>query len=206
MLFNLLETNSRMSVFRRLKLIGYLTSYTDAGRYYTLQNIPKFDSWGLWIYKGIGFSQSGSLKETVIRIVKSSSGGMAPKELMHLLKIRVPNTLHNALHGLIKSNSLSKHRLEGLSIYADADPDLAQKQVNARRQEIQKDANLVEPLSSETTIAVLVEALKVEKVIASPTTIVKRLAIRGLSVTVEQVNRILSMYEIQAEKKTIRRQ
>ena len=35
-LFRVLETNSRMSVFRRLKLIGYLTSFTDAGRYYPL--------------------------------------------------------------------------------------------------------------------------------------------------------------------------
>jgi len=49
-LFHLLETKSRMSVFRRLKLIGYMTSFTDAGRYYTLEDIPAFDSWGLWFY------------------------------------------------------------------------------------------------------------------------------------------------------------
>jgi len=46
-LFHVLETNSRMSVFRRLKPIGYLTSFTDAGRYYTLSDIPSFDSLGL---------------------------------------------------------------------------------------------------------------------------------------------------------------
>lgn len=203
-LFNVLETNSRMSVFRRLKLIGYLTSYTDAGRYYTLKDIPVFDSWGLWFYKGVGFSQAGTLKATVVEIVHSSHAGMTPKELLHLLKIRTPNTLHNALHGLVKSNILSRHRLKGLCLYTNAHPDQAQKQIMARRQEIERKAQLVEPLSTETTIAVLVEALKAAKVMAPASTIVDRLAVRGLTVTVEQVKRIFSLYEINAEKKTMK--
>jgi len=201
-LFHVLETSSRMSVFRRLKLIGYITSFTDAGRYYTLQEIPVFDSWGLWFYKGIGFSRAGTLKAAIIEIVHSSSAGKTPKELLHLLKIRIPNTLHNALHGLVKSNHLCRYRLERLSLYTK--PDEAQIQIEARRQEIQRRAQLVEPLSTETTIYVLVEALKADKVMVSPSTIVARLSARGLAVTVEQVNRILSQYGIQAEKKTIK--
>ena len=36
----------------------YLSSYTHAGRYYTLENISKFDEQGLWFYR------DGTLKET----------------------------------------------------------------------------------------------------------------------------------------------
>ncbi len=204
-LFNVLETNSRMSVFRRLKLLGYLTSYTDAGRYYTLQDIPMFDSWGLWFHKGIGFSRSGTLKATVVEMVNSSSTGMTPKELLHLLKIRTPNTLHNALHVLVKSNTLSRNRLKKLCLYTNPHPETMQKQIKARHQRTQKPALFIESISTETTIAVLVEALKEGKVIVPQSTIVARLAVRGLFVTVEQVNQIFSQYEIQVQKKTIKR-
>lgn len=203
-LFNVLGTKSRMSVFRRLKLVGYLTSFTDAGCYYTLQEIPSFDSWGLWFYKGIGFSNAGTLKATVMEIVQSSSAGMTPKEMLHLLKLRIPNTLHNALHGLVKSNDLSRHRLEGLCLYTNTDPDKAQIQIEARRRQTQRGAQLAEPFSTETAIAVLVEALKAGEVMVPPSTIVARLAVRGLAVTVEQVNRIFSQYGIEAGKKTMR--
>ena len=204
-LFHILETNSRMSVFRRLKLIGYLTSFTDAGRYYTLNDIPSFDSWGLWFYKGIGFSKAGTLKATVAELTHSSEAGMTPKEMLHLLKIRVPNTLHNALHVLVKSNHLSRNRLEGLRLYTDAHPDKAKIQFDARRRQIQTRVQLAEPLSTETTIAVLVETLKSEKIMVYPATISARLGVRGLPVTVEQVEQILSQYGIQAGKKTMKR-
>ncbi len=104
-LFHVLDTHSRMSVFRRLKPIGYLTSFTDAGRYYTLPDIPKFDPLGLWFYQGVGFSRAGTLKSTVIDLVNLSEAGMTPTEALNLLRLRVPNSLHNSLHGLIKDES-----------------------------------------------------------------------------------------------------
>ncbi len=68
-LFRALDTQCRMSVFRRLKEIGYRTSYTHCGRYYTLENIPKFDERGLWFYQDVGFSKSGTLKATLKTLV-----------------------------------------------------------------------------------------------------------------------------------------
>ena len=65
-------TSSRMTVFRRLRQMQYVTSYTHAGRYYTLYNIARFDSEGIWFYDDIGFSQSGSLKNTVNYLVDES--------------------------------------------------------------------------------------------------------------------------------------
>ena len=79
-LFRVLDTQSRMSVFRRLKPLGYLSSFTDAGCYYTLHDIPKFDPLGLWFYQGVGFSRAGTLKSTVIDIVNLSETGKTPTE------------------------------------------------------------------------------------------------------------------------------
>ena len=43
-----LNAESRMTVFRHLKEVGYRSSFTHAGRYYTLAEIPKFDEDGLY--------------------------------------------------------------------------------------------------------------------------------------------------------------
>ena len=55
MRFQTLKTKSRMSIFRRLREIGYLSSYTHTGRYYTLSRIPQFDNYGLWFYQALVF-------------------------------------------------------------------------------------------------------------------------------------------------------
>jgi len=49
-LSKILQTKSRMSIFRRLKEIGYFSSFSHAGKYYTLTNIPQFDENGLWFH------------------------------------------------------------------------------------------------------------------------------------------------------------
>ena len=92
--FQILDTNSRMSAFRRLKSMGYLTIFTNAGRYYTLSDIPRFDKQGLWFYQDVGFSHAGTLKSTVIELVNFSAAGMTPNEALNLLRLRVPNSLH----------------------------------------------------------------------------------------------------------------
>src|SRR2546428_349250 len=69
-----LHTESRTTIFRVLSAVGYRTSYSHAGRYYTLKRIPKFDSHGIWLHRGIGFSLYGTLRATVIHLVEISPG------------------------------------------------------------------------------------------------------------------------------------
>src|SRR3989442_417549 len=98
-LFTVLETHSRMSVFRRLSDIGYFSSYSHAGRYYTLEDIPQFDRDGLWHYQGVGFSRYGSLKSTVEHLVKDADTGRTHSELYVRLQVRVHNTLLDLVRG-----------------------------------------------------------------------------------------------------------
>jgi hypothetical protein len=43
-----LGTDIDLTVFRKLKQIEYLASYTHPGRFYTLAEIAHFDDHGLW--------------------------------------------------------------------------------------------------------------------------------------------------------------
>ena len=56
-IFKILGTKSRMTAYRYMKEMDYLTSYSHKAQYYTLREIAKFDSHGLWIYDDIGFSR-----------------------------------------------------------------------------------------------------------------------------------------------------
>jgi len=84
---------SRRSVFRDLAVLDYLTSFTHAGRYYTLTDIPQFDEHGLWFFQGIGFSRAGTLKRTLVELVGAADAGHTHNELQSLLHVRVHNAL-----------------------------------------------------------------------------------------------------------------
>ena len=64
-----LGTTGTMTVFRKLKALGYRTSYSHRGQYYTLGEIPDFDEQGLWDWHSVWFSRYGNLVETVQEFV-----------------------------------------------------------------------------------------------------------------------------------------
>ncbi len=53
-----LGTAVDVTVFRKLKPLDYLVSYSHRGRYYTLREIARFDDMGLWSQEDIWFSRS----------------------------------------------------------------------------------------------------------------------------------------------------
>ena len=68
------------SVYRDLAQVGYMSSFTDRGRFYTLASIPDFDEDGLWFHGGVGFSRVGTLKDTVVAVRLSARGTAATGE------------------------------------------------------------------------------------------------------------------------------
>ena len=196
-LFQVLDTRSRMSVFRRLKGVGYLSSFTHAGRYYTLSEVPSFDEWGLWFHRGVGFSRAGTLKATVLELVDSSVGGMTPKELLTLLRLPVGNTLYNTLHELRGRARLRRQRFAGRSLYLSGDPIRAEEQLVQWQHEGRREVVPPQQVSTETVIAVLVEALQAGLVLVAPSVVASRLALRGVAVTAAQVERIFADYGLE---------
>jgi hypothetical protein len=55
-----LGTAVDMTVFRKLRTIEYLSSYSHGGRFYALLELAVFDARGLWHHREARFSKFGS--------------------------------------------------------------------------------------------------------------------------------------------------
>jgi len=67
-----LGTPVDVTIFRKLKPLDYLTSYSHRGRYYTLREIARFDDLGLWSQADVWFSRFGTLLATAEMFVNRS--------------------------------------------------------------------------------------------------------------------------------------
>ena len=84
---------SNMTLFRRLSEHGYYTSYNFNSRYYTIPEVARFDSNGLWNHGQVRFSKHGTLKLTIQHFVAHSKRGYSVNELNQLLGVRVSSLL-----------------------------------------------------------------------------------------------------------------
>ncbi len=165
-LFEALGTRSRMTVFRRLREVGYRTSFTHRGQYYTLAELPEFDEWGLWFHGDIGFSRSGTLKETTAVQVQQAPDGRTHAERSHLLRVRV----HNPLFELVHEGRIGRQRYRGQHLYVSADADRAVEQV---RERLEGERILREPTVEETTEILGEDALRGAAEIPAPLEVVR---------------------------------
>jgi len=193
-----LKTRSRMSTFRRLREIGYYSSYTHTGRYYTLSDIPQFDDYGLWHHQGVGFSRFGTLKGTIVELVNKSPTGHTHVELNHLLRIRV----HNTLLSLVREGQVGREHIERMFLYVSAESDHAAEQISRRKDQLAESQKVLIDIPSTTVIDILIETLHAGQVRIAPALVAKRLSARGAPVTVQQVEQVFARYRIDTEKKT----
>jgi len=195
-LFELLDTRSRMSVFRRLCELGYHSSYSHAGRYYTLIGIPQFDADGLWQFEGVHFSVYGSLKMTVRHLVDVADAGQTHLELQLRLGVRV----HNALLELVQDRHIGRELLGGQYLYVNTDLKIASAQIGARKE--RERNNILEPekVACSMVIEVLLEIIQGARIRPDAEVIAARLAARGISATSSSVRAILEEHGV---KKTV---
>ncbi len=185
-----LKTSSRMSVFRRLSTLDYLSSYSHAGRYYTLRDIPQLDQHGLWQYQGVGFSRDGSLKATVERLVEQSETGRTHPELHARLQVRV----HNTLLDLVEGRRIGRETWRGHYLYVSATPARAESQLSRRQQQ---PAGLEPPLPEPppaVVIEVLLDLVHSPRLRPGAERVAERLNTRGFPVSVDQVEAVFSRY------------
>lgn len=188
-----LHTQSRTTIFRVLSAAGYLSSYSHAGRYYTLQRIPNFDSHGIWLYRSIGFSLHGTLRATVTHLVEKSPAGQTHSELQDVLQLRV----HDTLRLLIQDHALTRKQFQDAYLYLSSKPKRASAQW-AQRQQLAAAAFPAE-LELALVIDVLVDVVRHPSDDAGAVS--RRLRALGQSVTTEQVEAVFTRYDL---KKTAR--
>ena len=117
---------SEITIRRKLKKWGAITSYNKNGRYYTLIHIPKFDSWGLWNYTNIRFSKYGNLTQTIIQLINHSSSGLHAEQVGDLIDY----TPHSLLHRLAGKAAIQREKLYGKYVYFSCDKQEYKAQLN----------------------------------------------------------------------------
>jgi len=195
-LFEVVQTNSRMTVFRRLSGVEYLCSYTHAGRYYTLFDIARFDSDGIWFYDDIGFSLNGSLKKTVTYLVDNGDGGKFHSDLQRQLRVRV----HNVLLDLVRSKQIKRTKFEGQFLYLSSDKARSTKQIEQRDKLSKQLRRIPVYITESIVIEILAEVIRQSKRHPRADQVASALAIRGLPIAQNDVMTVFDHYDI--EKKT----
>lgn len=150
-----LGTEVDVTVFRKLKPLGYRSSYSHRGRYYTLERIARFDEHGLWACRGVHFSRHGTLIRTAEALIHSSERGCFASELEQVLQVRVKDPLRKLSH----EGRVAREPLAGRYLYCSPDPKRRQQQLLARRLAAEKPSvgpPLGEAVSSDEMRAALV--------------------------------------------------
>lgn len=118
-----------MTVFRKLRALSYLASYSHRGKYYALEDTAHFDARGLWAYRGVRFSRFGSLVDTLESFVARATRGYLASELSSELGVEVKQPLL----GLTRAGRLVREEMAGLYLYCSAESGRRREQVLTRK-------------------------------------------------------------------------
>ncbi len=124
-----LGTHADATVFRKLESLAYRTSYSHRGRYYTLEEIARFDELGLWSFRSVWFSRFGTLLSTVEALVGASEAGYDTAELEGVVHVECKAPLLEA----VRAGRLSRQQVASRYVYLSADPSLRRQQLAARQ-------------------------------------------------------------------------
>ena len=105
------------TIFRKLKELSYLRSYSHRGKYYTLPQVARFDEQGLWSYRNVHFSRQGSLLSTIEYFVRHSMAGYFENELENQLQVGV----RTAVLKLLKENRIWREKVSGRYLYCSSE-------------------------------------------------------------------------------------
>ena len=128
-----LGTAVDQTVFRKLTELGYRTSYSHRGGFYTLDCLARFDGDGLWGCRGAWFSRQGTLLATAQRLVAEAPSGY----FAHELEARLHVSAKDALRQLVQQGRLERQPLGPLYLYTATDRGRRQEQWALRQAQVQ---------------------------------------------------------------------
>lgn len=128
-----LGSSVTFTVLRKLSPLGYRTSYSHCGCYYTLDSIAQFDELGLWSHGAARFSRHGTLLNTAEALVAQSAAGYQVSELEAVVHVAAKD----ALRQLAQAGRLFRREWDGRFLYCAPDRTRRQEQW-AARQALQK--------------------------------------------------------------------
>ena len=133
-----LGTSVTFTVLRKLAPLGYRSSYSHSGTYFTLDSIAQYDAQGLWSYHGIHFSRHGTLMNTAATLVTHAPAGYFTDELDAVVQVATKD----ALRHLVQQDRLYRGELAGRYLYCAKERRRRQEQWAARQAQQQPDQEL----------------------------------------------------------------
>jgi len=128
-----LGTAVNMTVLRKLRRLGYLTSYSHGGRFYTLEEQVHFDEQGLYRIDDRCFSRFGSLLNTAEHFVVHASAGYYTSELSRALAVETKE----ALLTLVRRQRVTRTRVDRRYLHCAPDPQMRRDQLLRREQGVE---------------------------------------------------------------------
>src|SRR5260370_11763023 len=123
-----LGARADLTVFRKLKELDYLSSYSHSGRFYSLPSVVRFDEQGLWSFQHVWFSRYGTLLATLEAFVNRSPKGYLADELARALHVEV----HEPLRQLVAQGRLARAETARHYLYTAADSTKRKEQIRAQ--------------------------------------------------------------------------
>jgi len=186
-----LQDRPRSSLFRDLKKLEVISSYTHTGQYHALRGLAKFDEDGLWFFQDVGFSRYGTLKRSLVHAITHSQAGMTHREARVLFRVDVQKPLTD----LVSSNAVTRQLLPSrLYVYLSAD-ETSVAQLERRLAIGDKALNVVLPAES-IRIEVLVEVIRAPGHTLDEKVLGPLLRERGVLVKDKEVHYVLVYYDI----------
>ena len=131
-----------------------IRSYDHNGRYFSLERLAEFNSYGIWEYSNIHFSKFGNLKNTLIAIINNSTQGMDASQIRDVLGVDTRSFLYQYKD----ISSLKREKLGGIYVYFSSEPGKFTGQLSRRKLNI--EAISPPQLKDIIAINVLVAAIK----------------------------------------------
>jgi hypothetical protein len=142
------------TVQRHLRKWPTYTSYNCNGRYYTLPDIPQFDEYGLWGYRGIFFSRNGNLRHTIVALITNAPAGLAVSETADLVKVPLRSFMAQGRN----LQKLQREKIAGRYVYFSSDEATYTEQ-KKKREEDEARARLSNMPTDGEAVVILVERI-----------------------------------------------
>lgn len=169
-----------------------IRSYDHNGRYFSLERLAEFNSYGIWAYNNIHFSKFGNLKNTLVAIINNSTQGMDASQIRDVLGVDTRSFLYQYKD----VRALKREKLGGNYVYFSSDPGKFTEQLSRRK--INMEAVSSPPLKGIIAVNVLVAAIKYPGFTAEELS--KHLLKSSIKVKTEAIQDFFRFYGI--EKKT----
>lgn len=176
----------------RLKQWEAISSFNKNGKYYTLPQIARFNTNGVWHYQGIGFSKYGNLKQTFIHLVKNSEAGLYGSEIGEILSLD-PRSFVSHFSDI---PGIQREKISGSYVYFSSEPVIYQTQRHHRTERISQKKHDIS--QSSVAISILVEKIKHPQLDVAG--LLKRLQTQGIHLSPQEISDFFDYHGI--EKKT----